>query len=177
MAAFRKCIIYRRENLAFTALRRSSEQKNKKKLIPQNKKWFFLLIIGSGKASVMERVTNVFCGGGGVAYTNLQSANANPTPEKPSRSVPMPVNNPVNVLNNKGLNNSAAAVAAATRGRIVRNRTKNVPLASGGTGGYLPPVSWEQLMQDDHFLSRFFLYFNASERRVLAQVKDLILHL
>ena len=118
----------------------------------------------------MERVTNVFCGGGGVAYTNLQSANANSTPEKPSRSVAMPVNNPINVGNNKSLSNSSGAVGGTGRGRMTRNRTKNVPLASGGTGGYLPPVSWEQLMQDDHFLSRFFLYFNVSDRRSLAQV-------
>ncbi|XP_015116540.1 F-box/LRR-repeat protein 16 [Diachasma alloeum] len=124
---------------------------------------------GGGKASVMERVTNVFCGGGGggVAYTNLGSTNnANMTPEKPSRSAPLPVNNPVNIANNKGLSNNSAAV----RGRISRNRAKHVPLASGGTGGYLPPTSWEQLILDDHFLSRFFLYFNATERRILAQV-------
>ncbi|XP_011304209.1 F-box/LRR-repeat protein 16 isoform X1 [Fopius arisanus] len=124
---------------------------------------------GGGKASVMERVTNVFCGGGGgggVAYTNLASTNnSNMTPEKPSRSAPLPVNNPVNIANNKGLCNNSAV-----RGRISRNRSKHVPLASGGTGGYLPPTSWEQLILDDHFLSRFFLYFNATERRVLAQV-------
>lgn len=118
----------------------------------------------------MERVTNVFCGGGGgggVAYTNLQSTNTNPTPEKPSRSAPMPVNNPVTIANNKGLSNNTVAA----RARILRNhRTKNVPLASGGTGGYNPPTNWEQLMLDDHFLSRFFLYFNPTERRILAQV-------
>lgn len=124
----------------------------------------------------MERVTNVFCGGGGgggVAYTNLQSGNnnsnnnnntnTNNTPEKPTRSVPL--NNPLNAMNNKGLNNNIAI-----RGRITRNRTKNVPLASGGTGGYLPPTTWEQLILDDHFLGKYFLYFNATERRGLAQV-------
>lgn len=102
----------------------------------------------------MDRVTNVFCGSGGVAYTNLQSANnANATPEKPSRSVPASMSNSTQI-----------------RGWIPRNRSKNVPLASGGTGGYVRPVTWEQLMQDDHFLSKFFLYFNAIERRSLAQV-------
>ncbi|XP_076649283.1 uncharacterized protein LOC143357025 [Halictus rubicundus] len=109
---------------------------------------------GAGKASVMDRVTNVFCGNAGVAYMTLQSANnANATPEKPSRSVPTSMSN-----------------STPTRGRISRNRSKNVPLASGGTGGYVRPVSWEQLMQDDHFLGKFFLYFNAIERRTLAQV-------
>lgn len=115
----------------------------------------------------MERVTNVFCGGGGgggVAYTSLPNANnANTTPEKPSRSVSTPAPG----TQNKAFNNGTIG----NRVRISRpNRSKNVPLASGGTGGYLPPSTWEQLMQDDHFLGRFFLYFNATERRILAQV-------
>ena len=118
----------------------------------------------------MERVTNVFCGGGTVAYTNLQSTNnANTTPDKPSRSVPMPVNSTSNMGNNKALSNNRIE-SVSNRSRIPRNRVKNVPLAGGGTGGYLPPSTWEHLMQDDHFLSRFFLYFNATERKVLAQV-------
>lgn len=118
----------------------------------------------------MERVTNVFCGGGAVAYTSLQSANnANTAPEKPSRSVPIPVNSTSNMGNNKALTNNRIETAS-NRMRITRNRGKNVPLAGGGTGGYTPPCTWEQLIQDDHFLNRFFLYFNATERRVLAQV-------
>lgn len=125
---------------------------------------------GGGKTSVMERVTNVFCGGGAVAYTSLQSANnANTAPEKPSRSVPIPVNSTSNMGNNKALTNNRIETAS-NRMRITRNRGKNVPLAGGGTGGYTPPCTWEQLIQDDHFLNRFFLYFNATERRVLAQV-------
>lgn len=118
----------------------------------------------------MERVTNVFCGGSGsVAYMNLQSANnANATPEKPSRSAAQSINS-VSASNNKErLNN-----VTPSRSRIPRNRVKiAVPLASGGTGGYVPPTTWEQLMQDDHFLARFFLYFNATERRILAQVRE-----
>ncbi|XP_076169981.1 uncharacterized protein LOC143148024 [Ptiloglossa arizonensis] len=120
---------------------------------------------GGGKASVIERVTNVFCGSGGVAYTNLQSANnANATPEKPSRSASMSMGN-MPPANNKSLSNSTPS-----RTRISRNCARNVPLACGGTGGYVPPVTWEQLMQDDYFLGKFFLYFNAIERRILAQV-------
>lgn len=116
----------------------------------------------------MERVTNVFCGGGGVAYTNLQSANNvnNTIPEKPSRSVPTSMNN-MSTGNNKSLNNGTGS-----RPRISRNKSKTVGgLASAGTGGYVAPTTWEQLLQDDHFLGRFFLYFNATERRILAQVK------
>ncbi|XP_053971977.1 F-box/LRR-repeat protein 16 isoform X2 [Hylaeus volcanicus] len=118
-----------------------------------------------GKASVMERVTNVFCGSGGVAYTNLQSANnANATPEKPSRSAPMSMGN-MPPTNNKSLSNSTPS-----RTRISRNRARNAPLACGGTGNYVAMCTWEQLMQDDYFLDKFFLYFNAIERRILAQV-------
>lgn len=124
---------------------------------------------GGGKTSVMERVTNVFCGGSGsVAYMNLQSANnANATPEKPSRSVAQTINNVPAGNNKERLNN-----VTPSRARMIpRNRIKmTVPLASGGTGGYVPPITWEQLMQDDNFLGRFFLYFNATERRILAQV-------
>jgi len=126
---------------------------------------------GSGKTSVMERVTNVFCGGSGsVAYMNLQSANnANATPEKPSRSAAQSAINNVPVGNNK----ERLSNVTPNRTRIPRNRMKiAVPLASGGTGGYVPPTTWEQLMQDDNFLGRFFLYFNATERRILAQVRD-----
>lgn len=118
----------------------------------------------------MERVTNVFCGGSGsVAYMNLQSANnANATPEKPSRSAAQTINNVPAGNNKERLNN-----VTPSRTRIARNRMKiAVPLASGGTGGYVPPTTWEQLMQDDNFLGRFFLYFNATERRILAQVRD-----
>ncbi|XP_076242717.1 uncharacterized protein LOC143184401 [Calliopsis andreniformis] len=114
---------------------------------------------GGGKASVMDRVTNVFCGSGGVAYTNLQSANnANVTPEKPSRSVAGSMGN-MPSANNKSLSNSTPS-----RARIARNRSKNIQRIGAA------PATWEQLMQDDHFLNKFFLYFNAIERRVLAQV-------
>lgn len=127
-------------------------------------------VLGSGKSSVMERVTNVFCGGSGsVAYMNLQSANnANATPEKPSRSATQSINSVPAGNNKERLNN-----VTPSRTRIPRNRVKiAVPLASGGTGGYVPPSTWEQLMQDDNFLARFFLYFNATERRILAQVRE-----
>jgi hypothetical protein len=117
----------------------------------------------------MERVTNVFCGGsGGVAYMNLQSANnANPMSEKPNRSAAQTINNVPATNNKERLNN-----VTPNRARIPRNRMKMaVPLASGGTGGYGRPMTWEQLMLDDNFLGRFFLYFNATERKTLAQVR------
>ena len=82
----------------------------------------------SAKGSVMERVTNVFCGGGAAA------------PEKPSRLAARARPGP-------------AAAAAQRRPRP-------------------PPqyLSWEQLMLDEKFLGKFFMYFSACERCVLARV-------
>ncbi|XP_066255983.1 F-box/LRR-repeat protein 16 [Euwallacea similis] len=90
----------------------------------------------SSKGSVMERVTNVFCGGSSAAVT---------APEKPSRLLP-------------------------SRGHPKAN---NAPPST-------PPVrkakaspvhlTWEQLMLDEKFLSKFFLFFSPSERCVLSQV-------
>ncbi|KAJ8919837.1 hypothetical protein NQ315_006366 [Exocentrus adspersus] len=88
----------------------------------------------STKGSVMERVTNVFCGGGG----NSAAAVAAP-PEKPSRLLP-----------SKSTKNSS----------VVAKKQRPAP-------SYL---SWDQLMADERFLTRFFLYFSACERCVLAQV-------
>lgn len=104
-------------------------------------------------------------------YTNLQAANNANTPEKPSRSGSSAMAGVNNLTNNKTLNNGLIV-----RSRIPRTRTK-VALASGGMAGsanaaiYVPPTSWEQLVQDEHFLGKFFLYFNPTERRVLAQVR------
>lgn len=85
--------------------------------------------VKSGGGSVMERVTNVFCGGGGAAVAVV--------PEKPLRGTP--------------------------KGPTIRQRKQQKML--------LPPhATWEQLMHDERFLSRFFLYFNATERCILAQV-------
>lgn len=85
----------------------------------------------STKSSVMERVTNVFCGS-----SNNTGVSA---PEKPTR-----------LLANRG----------AQKPVIVVKRPR------------LPPAhcTWEQLVMDEKFLARLFLYFNAGERCVLAQV-------
>ncbi|XP_076679610.1 F-box/LRR-repeat protein 16 isoform X2 [Andrena cerasifolii] len=105
----------------------------------------------------MERVTNALCGSGEVPYSKLQTAhNANATPEKPSRSVAASVGGMPSVNKKR----------VSTRGcdRMMRSRLRYAP------GGYVVPATWDQLMQDDHFLGKFFLYFNAIERRILAQV-------
>ncbi|XP_045464123.1 F-box/LRR-repeat protein 16 [Harmonia axyridis] len=96
----------------------------------------------STKGSVMERVTNVFCGGGNNA--------AVAAPEKPSRLLPtMRGSSKV-----QGSLQHQNHMAMATR----RHRVQQVYL------------NWDQLMMDEKFLGRFFTYFSPCERCVLAQV-------
>lgn len=103
----------------------------------------------SSKSSVMERVTNVFCGSSNNA-NNISSA-----PEKPSRL----------------LSNRINKITAAT--------TTTTTTTTGGSPVIvvkrprLPQtlqLTFDQLIMDEKFLIRFFLYFNPSERCVLAQV-------
>lgn len=90
----------------------------------------------SSKGSVMERVTNVFCGSSSAAVT---------APEKPSRLLP-------------------------SRG----HQQKNIPAPSTPSVRKSKPspvhLTWDQLMMDEKFLSKFFSYFSPCERCVLAQV-------
>nr|XP_023025506.1 F-box/LRR-repeat protein 16 [Leptinotarsa decemlineata] len=86
-------------------------------------------------SSVMERVTNVFCGGG----SNNASFGA---PEKPSRLLP-------------------------SRGLLKSNFLTSRKLRQPPQHLYL---EWNQLMMDERFLTKFFLYFNAYDRCTLAQV-------
>lgn len=88
----------------------------------------------------MERVTNVFCGGGSASIS---------APEKPSRLLPArTVTRP---------SNGNAQPPAQPRAKVQLQ--------------YHPQlITWDQLMVDERFLSRFFLYFSPTERRILAQV-------
>ncbi|XP_018570000.1 F-box/LRR-repeat protein 16 [Anoplophora glabripennis] len=90
----------------------------------------------SAKSSVMERVTNVFCGGSNAAVA---------APEKPSRLLP-----------------ARASKSAGANSAGPPNQRKQRPAPT-----YL---NWDQLMMDDKFLTKFFLYFSACERCVLARV-------
>lgn len=88
----------------------------------------------SGKASVMERVTNVFCGGNNTV-----------PPDKPSR------------FRSKSATGVVHPVSTPQPIRRV----------------HLPPdhpLTLQELLSDDKFLSKFFSYFNATDRRNLAQV-------
>lgn len=100
----------------------------------------------SGKTSVMERVTNVFCGGGSASIS---------APEKPSRLLPA----------RGGTRPSANGNAQP---QIPIQARAKVQLQYQSVAQAL--CTWDQLMVDEKFLSRFFLYFTSNERRVLAQV-------
>ncbi|GAB0086892.1 F-box/LRR-repeat protein 16 [Sergentomyia squamirostris] len=100
---------------------------------------------GHAKASVMERVTNVLCGGSSHA-----SANSLGAPEKPSRMAAMK------------LTVGKGAPGPPSHGGTPQPLRKSPPA---------PPIlTVEQLLMDERFLSRFFLYFSPLERCVLAQV-------
>lgn len=103
----------------------------------------------SSKGSVMERVTNVFCGTSNN-QANATANNATSAPEKPSRLLP---SRGASKFNNNSSTGPPMIVMARTRPR-------------------LPQVymTWEQFIMDDRFLAKFFMYFNATERCVLAQV-------
>lgn len=97
------------------------------------------------KTSVMERVTNVFCGGGSASIS---------APEKPSRL--LPARSATRPSSNG--NAQSQQIPVQTRAKVqLQYHTQQL-------------CTWDQLMVDERFLSRFFLYFTASERRVLAQV-------
>lgn len=101
------------------------------------------------KTSVMERVTNVFCGGNNS--NNVSAVNA---PEKPSR-----------LLSTRGKVPSSAVngnTVVVTPGIVRKIPLNNAPNF----------LTWEQLMLDERFLARFFAYFSPSERRTLAQVSS-----
>ncbi|KAG8231353.1 hypothetical protein J437_LFUL012263 [Ladona fulva] len=95
----------------------------------------------SGGTSVMERVTNVFCGGvgGGTAGGAVAAAGSGSkaVPEKPSRG-------PQRTL-------------VARPNGVVPQRTC--------------PMTWRELMEDEEFLLHFFWYcYSSGEIKTLAQV-------
>lgn len=102
-------------------------------------------------SSVMERMTNVFCG------TN----NSN--------------NNNCNGLQNPSTNTAQAnhiPSMTATTNEKVRTRTTSKTPQQLRKAIYISsrPLSWYDLMVDDEFLNKFFWYFTPTERANLARV-------
>lgn len=144
------------------------------------------------KTSVMERVTNVLCGGSSSNNTSsaqAAAANAGNTPstgapEKPSR-ISGGGNSINSTLSNSGKGSSSSKSQSNTPQSIRKishhhhaGMNHHGPNQMHGGGGKLmtatppPPqiTTIEQLLQDERFLNRFFLYFTSFERCTLAQV-------
>lgn len=105
----------------------------------------------SSKSSVMERVTNVFCGGGNN-QTTATSNHSNPpnAPEKPSRLL---------------------SSSSTVRGRAYNNNHQHHQVAMRPRPRLSQMyLTWDQLINDDRFLFKLFMYFSSLERCVLAQV-------
>lgn len=150
---------------------------------------------GSNKTSVMERVTNVLCGGSS-SHNNVNNA-----PEKPSRLT----GKQQQQLHQQQLQQHQQQLSKLTGGGSIIGpslggnggnglgsnhstptliRKISHPTVGGGLNHsplaytkhqhqpYVPPppVTVDQLFQDERFLKRFFLYFTPYERRTLAQV-------
>ncbi|KAF4519846.1 hypothetical protein B566_EDAN006860 [Ephemera danica] len=116
----------------------------------------------SGKSSVMERVTNVFCGGSASSAANgLGSSGGHRgpggcmPPEKPSRFLPL---------------RSGSAGKAHAALRAPRPPPPRAPMTAPPPPPPRTWSSWQDLMMDERFLAKFFyIYFAPGERRALAQ--------
>jgi F-box and leucine-rich repeat protein 16 len=133
-----------------------------------------------GKTSVMERVTNVLCGGSSNVHNNNNNSNSTTvsisTPEKPYR---YQAHSKHNIFNQHG--KMVTGIAAPTPNSNA-NSNQSTPQSlrkyhakpQTATKRFVPLVpqitSIEQLFLDERFLQHFFLYFSSYERRDLAQV-------
>ncbi|XP_050696775.1 F-box/LRR-repeat protein 16-like [Eriocheir sinensis] len=131
-----------------------------------------------GGGGVMEKVANVLCGNS-VAAAGLANGKAR-------LDKPLPPDKPTRFLLGKARNGGPAAAGAGPPGAASGTSGALAPL-NGHQGGSPRPLraaprspahlvprhrylSWEELVRDEAFLARFFLYFSPLERRVLAQV-------
>lgn len=142
-----------------------------------------------GKTSVMERVTNVLCGGSSSnVHNNNNNTNTTPansttttmsisTPEKPYRYQ----SKHTNIFSQHGKLSGATVVVAASNQNSNSNSNQSTPqslrkyhskpqVTKRFVAIASPILSIEQLFLDERFLQHFFLYFSSHERRDLAQV-------
>lgn len=142
-----------------------------------------------GKTSVMERVTNVLCGGSSSNVHNNNNNNINTsstttnvsitTPEKPYRYQSKHQHNSIFVQHGKL---SGSTVVATPNANSNSNSNQSTPQSlrkyhakpPTATKRFVPLapqiLSIEQLFLDERFLQHFFLFFSSYERRDLAQV-------
>lgn len=125
----------------------------------------------SGKTSVMERVTNVLCGG---SSSGNHSINA---PEKPSRmqSGKQSSSQQHQMLNKTlggGVGGGGGSGSSSLQNTPQSLRKNQHFLQSHQHRSPPPPpiISIEELLMDETFLNKLFLYFSPIERCNLAQV-------
>jgi F-box/leucine-rich repeat protein 16 len=133
-----------------------------------------------GKTSVMERVTNVLCGGGSSSnsnnnvHINSQNSTTNmsiSTPEKPYRYQSKHQHNSIfshhNKMSGGGASNSNQSTPQSLRKYHNKQNAANKRFPSVTA---TPILTIEQLFLDEKFLQQFLFYFSSYERRDLAQV-------
>lgn len=137
-----------------------------------------------GKTSVMERVTNVLCGGSSNNNINNNTTSTTVsinTPEKPYR---YQSKHQHNIFGQHGKMSGAATVGGvvvATNQNSNSNSNQSTPQSlrkyhpkpPTATKRFVPPpqiLSIDQLFCEERFLQHFFLYFSSYDRRELAQV-------
>jgi F-box/leucine-rich repeat protein 16 len=142
-----------------------------------------------GKTSVMERVTNVFCGGGSSNNNNVHNSNtinnninnnaqnsmSITTPEKPYRYQGSKHHNNSffhNKMSGGSVNNPQGSNSNQTTPQSLRkyHAKPQVTTKRFTTTMSSPILSIEQLFLDEKFLQQFFLYFSSYERRELAMI-------
>lgn len=121
---------------------------------------------GSTKTSVMERVTNVFCGGSN-SNSVASCGGSVGAPEKPSRLL----SGRSSKAASSAVNGNSVLVTPQVTRRIPASAVnQNTATTAAASVSLLQYLTWDQLMLDERFLSKFFLYFTPGERRTLAQV-------
>lgn len=98
-------------------------------------------------SSVMERMTNVFCGNNNNNNCNNINSSSNPTPI-----------------------NQAAAVAATANEKLKGRTSKTPQQLRKAVYITSKPLTWNELMLDEEFLGKFFWYFTPMERTSMARV-------
>jgi F-box and leucine-rich repeat protein 16 len=134
-----------------------------------------------GKTSVMERVTNVLCGGSSANNNNSIGTNGTvnttttmsiSTPEKPYRYQSKHQHS--NSLFGKTVGATVTIPTVNSNQSTPTSLRKYHPKASATTKRFVPTappiLTIEQLFLDERFLQLFFLYFSSYDRRELAQV-------
>lgn len=151
---------------------------------------------GHGKTSVMERVTNALCGGSShnnapigapekpsrvTSSKQQQQQQQNATGKNPTSSNNSQQNTPLLIRKMQSPPNTAMGNGNLAGNNTVSGSSAVAGAGSATAGSHLSYMlanlnsiqqitTIEQLMQDERFLSKFFLYFTSYERRTLAQV-------